>query len=103
MLASVDLFESKPVPTKQKLYKHRAYIVAGYQGTLTSFLHNQNNRKTSPKRSKNSECSSSIHNTLKLEKIQKQCSRIRNFKSEFVVAAYTTHKPTLSPSICLHK
>jgi len=47
LVACVDLFESEPVPAKQKLY--RAYIAVGYQGTLTSFLHNQNNRKTSPK------------------------------------------------------
>jgi len=41
LVACVDLFESEHVPAKQKLYKHKAYIVAGYQGTLTSFLHNK--------------------------------------------------------------
>jgi len=55
LVACVDLFESEPVPSKQKLYKHRAYIVAGYQGTLTSFLHNQTSRKTSLKSAQNSE------------------------------------------------
>jgi len=55
LVACVDLFESEPVPAKQKLCKQRAYIEAGYQGTLTSFLHNQTNRKTSSKSAKNSE------------------------------------------------
>jgi len=49
LVACVDLFESEPAPAKQKLCKHRAYIAAGYQGTFTSFLHNQNSKKNSPK------------------------------------------------------
>jgi len=59
LVACVDLFEYEPAPVKQKLCKHRVYITTGYQGTHTSFLHNQNSRKTSPKSAKNSECSSS--------------------------------------------
>jgi len=39
--------------------KHKAYIAAGYQGIHTSFLQNQNNRKTNPKYFQTSECSSS--------------------------------------------
>jgi len=58
LIACVDLFESEQAPAKQKLCKHKAYIVAGYEGTHTSFLHNQNTRKTRPKSVKNSECSS---------------------------------------------
>jgi len=58
LVACVDLFEYKPIPAKQKLYKHKAYIVAGYEGTQTNFVHNQNSRKTSKKNAKYSECSS---------------------------------------------
>jgi len=53
LVACVDLFESEPPPAKQKLCKHKAYIIAGYQGTLTSFLHNQTSRKNNPKSAKN--------------------------------------------------
>jgi len=55
LVACVDLFEYEPVPVKQKLCKHKSYIEAGYQGTLTSFLHNQTSRITNSKRAKNSE------------------------------------------------
>jgi len=58
LVSCVDLFDSEPAPAKQKLCKHIPYIVAGYEGTHTSFMNNQNSKKTSPKSAKNSECSS---------------------------------------------
>jgi len=64
LVACVDIFESEHVHEKQKLCKHKAYIEASYQGTLTSFLHNQNNIKTSPKSAKNSEFKVSVAATM---------------------------------------
>jgi len=49
LVACVDLFESEPVPAKQKLCKHIAYITAGYQGTQTSFPALPKEQKNHPK------------------------------------------------------
>jgi len=43
------LIESETAPAKQKTMQCRASLIADYDGTQTSFLHNHNSRKTSQK------------------------------------------------------
>jgi len=46
------LIESETVPVKQKAMQSRASLIAGYDHTSTSFLHNHKSRKTSQTQSK---------------------------------------------------
>jgi len=45
LVACVELFEYESAPAKHNICKHIAYITTGYEGTQTSFLHNQFEQK----------------------------------------------------------
>jgi len=47
-LLVLELFDSETAPAKQKICKPRESIIAGYDDTQTSFLHNHKSRKNQP-------------------------------------------------------
>jgi len=94
LLVSV-LFEYETAPAKQKLCKPKASLIAGYDGTLTSFLHNHKSIKTSHKQCQNYQNCSTKTNPA-------YAAKTKTHFNQGYISFKTTHKPYSSP-IFLHK